>query len=702
MFDGLRRFVGAVQVKQTETSIIVSGIPADVMAKDISRIWGTSKLTANMFSMISKNALIFPLFFAPDVVYAIDVIMQDRSKRVSMRTLDQIKEKLLSETWLASTLEQSGKGRLNYSKLKDMVLTPLDFQQNFIDVYNKALDQYQLKGYLFAGAPGSGKTNSALTISAMLEADLVIVVAPRNSIEKVWEPSVNTLFKEPPHYWLAHKGLMTYGNEKFLIGHYEAIHLIKDAMLTRMRQLGHAAKVMVILDESHNINEIVSNRTLKFIELAELSKSKDILWLSGTPIKALGSESIPLFRCIDPYFTPEVELAFKKIYGKDGKKGLDILQHRLGMVSFKVEKSELGLIEPSIQNYLVKTPTSQQYSLSAITDDMRNYVLERRKFYASTAKKDTEKFFAYLERFERTLINAEDKKFYTVYRSSLDNVVAAHNKGDLRSVKEQSIYCNKYEKEVIRESLANIDKEEFKHLKTLVKYVSLKIQGEALGRVLGRKRIECHLSMVPYVDYLEICDSTLKKTIIFTSFVEVLTAGADHTRGLGMYPAVVYGETNKDLTTITTAFEKDKKVNPLWATFNSLSTAVPLVMADTIIMMNAPFRDYIDQQAIARTARLGANTQTRVYRVLLDTGTEPNLSTRSADILKWSQEQVEKIMGIASPFEIKVSEALENFSEDPLFTIDSEEFDITETISLEYLKDLFINTQKPNPAFASW
>ena len=60
-----------MEVKQTATSIIVNGIPADVMARDISRIWGTSKITTNMFIKIDKNSFIIPNFFAPDIVYTI-------------------------------------------------------------------------------------------------------------------------------------------------------------------------------------------------------------------------------------------------------------------------------------------------------------------------------------------------------------------------------------------------------------------------------------------------------------------------------------------------------------------------------------------------------------------------------------------------------------------------------------------------------
>ncbi|MFO5701743.1 hypothetical protein ACLBSN_31730, partial [Klebsiella pneumoniae] len=95
-----------------------------------------------------------------------------------------------------------------------------------------------------------------------------------------------------------------------------------------------------------------------------------------------------------------------------------------------------------------------------------------------------------------------------------------------------------------------------------------------------------------------------------------------YTNKLGMHPAVVYGKTNDNLPQIISRFEKDPKLNPLVATYASLSTAVRMTMADTMVTINSPFRHYILEQAIARIYRKGQDSQTVVYQCTLDTEDE--------------------------------------------------------------------------------
>jgi hypothetical protein len=117
----------------------------------------------------------------------------------------------------------------------------------------------------------------------------------------------------------------------------------------------------------------------------------------------------------------------------------------------------------------------------------------------------------------------------------------------------------------------------------------------------------------------------------------------------GFIPCMVYGGTNSEVTSIITKFERDPDINPCIATYQSLSTAVPLIVANTVILLNQPFRDHEWDQAVARVDRIGQDSQVYVFEILLDTGVEPNISTRSKDILLWSKAQISAIMGSDVP-----------------------------------------------------
>jgi hypothetical protein len=290
---------------------------------------------------------------------------------------------------------------------------------------------------------------------------------------------------------------------------------------------------------------------------------------------------------------------------------------------------------------------------------MLKFIEERTSYYASRRKQDQQAYDDCISYFKNTLKTSQDKAAFDQYVRNVRTVQTT----DPRDCPEEIKATNIYEKTVIAPKLKDQEMRVlFKDVKSIIKYTALKIQGECLGRVLGKKRMECTLSLATHFDYAKYIESTEKKTVVFTSYVEVLEKAQKTITELGYQPLVVYGKTNSELNAIVTMFETDKNINPIIATYNSLSTAVPLTVADAMIMLNAPFRDYVHQQAISRIHRLGADTQVYVYIAFLDTGAQPNMSTRTIDILRWSQSQVEAIMGIKSPFEVEdLSPSLESY-----------------------------------------
>lgn len=647
---------GVISVEEKAGKIYVGGLRTWVMQEDIARLYNTTRVNLNLFNHIGVHSFSFKSFFALDFLCIIDNLLNDRKSRTSKKSLLTIREKLLTETWLRC-MNKPFVSKLDKSKFKNLKFVPLDFQSEFFDIYDINTQKFELKGYLFAGAPGSGKTFSSLCLAECLNSEQVIVVSPANALRNVWENSVRDLFVKGKSYWLSSSNVPFTGKEEYLICSYEYL----SKLVNDLRFIDRTKKITIILDESHNFGEASSQRVNNLVELCEYVNSDNVIWLSGTPVKAIALELVTLFRCFDPRFDDDVLDRFKKIYRGDKNKAFSILRERLGNVMFVVPKTRLNIAEPENHYEKVSFKGAEKFTLTNIKQLMQNFIQERVEFYNSTKKEDHEFFYSVLNKHESTL----DRAGRAAFDSYMEDLKIVIKYGDWNA-KDQMGRCTTYENTKIIPQLSNEDKIKFKDKRSVVKYVHLKIQGECLGRVVGRARIDCHVEMSKHIDYEKIIESTEKKTLVFTAFTDVLKATSEELSKREFTPLVVYADTNKNLSEIISLFEREEKYNPLVATYASLSTAVPMVMADTMIIIDSPFRDYILTQTIARIARIGATTQTHVYYHTLDTGVEPNISSRTLDILKWSQEQVEAITGIKSGTEVPEGsiKALESIMDD--------------------------------------
>jgi hypothetical protein len=655
-----RRLMGVVTVKEQGNEIIISGINGNHLVRDISKHWKTTRIAANIFNHASGTELRFYKFFAPDFLYILDSVMQYRSRYISVKTAAAIRAAMLESTWVGKAFakpDPSAAGRLDFGNLDNLKFTANPKQMDYFKSYNTRLDQWGLVGDLLHAEPGVGKTYMCTAIGEMLNADHMVFFCEKRAVDTVWVPSMDEMYKKKQSVWSSSSG-QPYKGERIIIVHYQWLSNFLDIIQSGVFK---GKRIFTALDECHNMNDGKSLQTQLYIACVKALGSQDNVLASGTPVKALGAELITLMSVADPLFTAEVEARFRLIFGKEGGKGLDIIRHRMGFMSFFIAKTEedTGLKPPIMKPYKIQVPNGNDFTLEAIKVVMEAFIRERVKFYKERKPADDKKWAEYLRIHESQLRTKDQIAAYNEYRRVLKIVIA---NPDPRFTGEEIKATNKYEKALFGPSLPQSMIHEFRDVKSAIKYPMLKIQGETLGRILGGKRIECHVAMVPHVDWVGIVESTEKKTIMFTSFVEALEVSDVHVRKLGMTPIAVYGKTSNELASIVARFDKEPKLNPLLATYASLATAVRLTMADTMLILNSPFRSYILEQAIARIYRIGQDSQTVVFTAVLDTGDAPNISTRSADILAWSQSMVEEITGIKSPFEQK--EAFESFSKE--------------------------------------
>lgn len=202
--------------------------------------------------------------------------------------------------------------------------------------------------------------------------------------------------------------------------------------------------------------------------------------------------------------------------------------------------------------------------------------------------------------------------------------------------------------------------------------------GEALGNILGKSRSRCNADIVKQLvtdakvimedgetyqsNLPDIIRNAQAKTIIFTDYVEVVKETEYQLKLNGFTPISIFGETTagNGLAMQTKVFKENPEINPLITTFKTLSEAVPLTEANRVIFLKLPFRSGTYEQAVKRANRIGQT---------LDTGEEPNISTRNEDILKWSEEQVALILGKKVDDEVNRDILKGLIAESPLETI---------------------------------
>lgn len=647
MISGLKRIVGLITVREQNDKVVIEGIPGYDLARDIAAFWSTSRINMHMFNTFTRNKLVFGKFFAVDVLYMLQSLHDAKATRTPRRFLQKIIQELLFNTWLKDVNDPSRHNLLNFSKRNAIKYKLMPHQESFLERYNKIVPSYKLKGMLLAAPPGSGKTITDLVLGACLEADVTIVICPKNALERVWETEMQNSLTVVPSYWISNTDEQAPLGKTHYVFHYEALDRAVN-LATRLR----GKKIYIPLDESHNFNTPDSLRTQLFIDLCFVAQCQNVLWASGTPIKAIGAECIPMLRTIDPYFTKDAEERFRKIFGRDAKRANDILCNRIGLITFKVEKATVVDVKVIAEPVNIDIPNSADYTLDSIRDEMRNFMDDRLKHYTANMREYQDLYERCLKIHEEKLTSSAERQELATYKRYIDQIRKGY---DPVTMKAEVIFCNKYELRNILPSLPENLRKPFKSVRSIIKYVKLKVMGEALGGVLGRKRVQCHLDMVKSIPFAKYIDGAKKKTIIFTSYVEVVDAVYDKLKAEGYEPIRVYGDTNNQLRSLIERFEKDENLNPVIATYQSLSTAVPMIMANNIINVNSPFRDHERDQSISRCARLGQDEDVTVWDMFLDTGNKPNISTRSKDILEWSKAQVEAIMGVQTPADLETS-----------------------------------------------
>lgn len=625
--------------------------------KYYSAIQFLEKICISIDGITRYPVIKFHEFFAMEI-YNVFSMAREKNYCKDSRSLEMMK--LLAEhTWLKTTTEpvQSIFDDSVFGKIVNPKLKPLPVQYEFIrDVYYQKKMQYHLRGYLLSLPPGCGKSLTSLFLSAGLHKTHLIILCPLSLVSSVWVNEVDNCFMGKKKI-----AVVTGGTKDELdpscdtiIANYESITKI----VSHVRRYFPAEGTMIIVDECHNFKDIESKRTKELIELTDLFPCQDVLLMSGTPVKALGREVLPILRILDPYYNDEVGKSLAAIC-RYTQLINELMRRRLGFLMFRKTKEEVFTLPPKYEQELkIKLRNGNKFTGTEVRAAMIEYEAERRRYYDSIKPQLSKDFFDILAWYELNCIHSPSE--FNAYYKYLEDVRYLSSREYNFTMAPRAHSTRLFEDNYIIPRLDSNRKKLFKQARAVVKYVSLKILGEVLGNVLGQLRIEMTSAMLDSPEIKNIIKYAKKKTILFSSYSDTLKLAEAKCKSWGFKPLLVDGSNSKQAREIAEKFNKSKDFNPLVASLQVMSTGHTLNSANTVIFLNVPFRSVDYEQASDRCYRIGQDTEVYIYKLVLDTGEAPNLSTRMQDILAWSKDEFSAIVG--DNMQETVQEGTESFS----------------------------------------
>ena len=633
----------------------------------------SKKKVALLFRSLSNTEVTIDSFFLLELrEILIDILNNDHgfNIRVNARSMQKMLEEIEKNTWLRR--DGTGTFALDKDAMTELFQAPAkQYQLDSFTAYEDKKNRFGQFGLLLDAATGVGKTYMGMSIAAGCRNDINVIVCPLDLVESVWMSSFtidpgNLLRRKLDRneiYISTEFDKKKYNGEKWIIVHYEALNKFKDMLPT----FGNKTFTFVV-DEVHNFTAKDSVRKNLLLDVFKISKSKDRLLMSGTTIKGSNLEMVQYLDMLDEKFTPIVKDRFKKIYATPNELLKRCMQLRYKDISIKIKKEELNL-EPVVYKTIeVTLPDGDRYTLPKIKEVMLEY--SRNRFAEINSNMDK-----YKSKYEEliTLVKAKstlNEDAWRQYESDFKDVQYYYRKRLLIQYPHVMSRCSKFEKENILPHLQGQDKQDFKDSSVILKYPAFKVNGEVLGKVFMRLRMECHRDMASAIDY-DFINSTLAKSIIVSSSIETIEAANKKIASQGFKYVTVYGKNSKNVGSIIESFKNDETINPLTGTYPNIAVGHHLVVANLVAILDLPFRTWLLDQVLARVNRLGQKKQIVAVYTKLNTGDEYNINSRNIDILKWAKTTVEEVTGydvVGLDFEDAVNEVV-----DSKFSLSNEE-----------------------------
>jgi len=625
-------------VVERDNYYIIRGFPVKNFASRIRRKYKSTKptkiITATGLMFNKNNVAKVHKFFVPELLYLMKEFNYPQT----------LINKVVNNTWVRSITDDIKNNRIDLSRIKkEMNVTLKSHQSEYVEQYDVLKKKYLLNGYILSFDQGLGKTITSLAVATALNKKKVIIIAPKSTLESVWVHHIDKFYKEKKSVYVVNSGDTLDISYDFFVFNYESMDKI-EPLIDRLSE--SSDDIMMIVDESHNFLRTTSNRTQYLIQLREDLDCTDMLLMSGTPVKAVGLELIPMMTALDPFFDKDALRIFKLAFGVNTQIATDVLRERLNVMMHRKVKEEVDVKLPPKTELTVKVklPNGDDYTADKVKKGARLFAEQRFEYHNQQMDQYVNDFYEVMEQIKKhpKMVANDDLTIYLNYVQEF-----RRRPVDLRDpdVTKQVKWANTFEKKELIPIMTKEQKKKFVASKSAVKYLHLKIRGEVIGKFLMGMRMKMTSEMVENVDLKGMIDSALKKTVIFTSYVDTVNLAGEHVKDLGYNPMAIHGTTDGNVKKMIDMFQTNDMYNPLIASIQKLVTGVTLTAANSMIWLNKPWRhiDYV--QGSDRIHRIGQDTECFIYTILLDTGEKHNLSTRMEEIAEATKKFFTEIVG---------------------------------------------------------
>lgn len=690
----IKKIDRASNVRVEDGMIYIERITTHALFHRISKVYN-SKNVKNIFLIhyneksfvkyqkkkINKNQLKIDYIYAP-VFFALELveIFNTLGDKYSDANYLNIANQIYDKTWLSSS-DANGTSAAPYSldRLSELDLDLLPYQKEFIENYPKLKMGLNLKGYILGFEQGLGKTITAIALAECGKFDHVYIVCP-NALTTNWALELRKYYRkytENEALWKAEviqcKGAK---NTNALQGKF---FIINNESLKLMEPFIKSGNNMLIVDESHNFRNINAKRTKDLVELQTKLKATDTILLSGTPIKAIPNEIAPALYLLDPLFDENVARLYVKAFNINNISASEMINKRFGKVIYRKDKSELSdLPEKNVEELYYTLSNSDKY----LFKNLRNQI-----------------FGLFTEIYEKKMIeNTELMKqmisMVKKYSSAPLDITTIYCKW-LTTINTQKIMrLHDSERDMIVDFLpmyvypnihSTIVLNELKKLESKFVHMKNSALSSAMGQILPPARRDLfidlfHANMDDLIDRIMNCD---KKTVIFSQFKPVVEEIYRSLNAAGIKSVMITGDVISDRMDRISAFKEDDTVRVLVASSKIMGTGFTLTEASQMFFFGPPWRDADFNQCCDRIHRIGQTSDVNIYVVMLDSGSELNVSTRMNKIMNWSKEMFDSAITVT-----------ENDSTNPIEEFEStmDSFEALESYFDSGMEGLFLAT----------